>query len=165
METLEIGQILKPQGIRGELKVQPFTDTAEDFSYYKEVWIDGTAYRVLSCRIGDNAVFLGLRGVPDRNAAELMRGKRITVPFEERMPLPEGQYYIAELIGCQVEDETGKLIGTLTDVMQAATDIYTVDTGSKEILFPVAAGVVTEVDVSAKRIVVDRKRFREVAVL
>ncbi|MGN1234501.1 MAG: ribosome maturation factor RimM, partial [Christensenellaceae bacterium] len=94
-----------------------------------------------------------------------MRGKRITVPFEERMPLPEGQYYIAELIGCRVEDETGKLIGTLTDVMQAATDIYTIDTGSKEILFPVAAGVVTEVDVSAKRIVVDRKRFGEVAVL
>lgn len=164
METLTIGKILKPQGIRGELKVQPYTDTAEDLSYYKEVYIGETPYKVLSFRTGDNVAFLNLRGVPDRNAAELLRGKELSVPFEDRMPLPEGSYYLAELIGCTVVDSEGTTIGILSDITQSATEFYTVKNGDKTILFPVPKGVVLSVDVEKKVITVDRKRFSEVAV-
>lgn len=164
MKVLEIGRILKPQGIRGELKVQPFTDTAEDLAYYKEVWIGERGYRVLSFRTGGGAAYFGLRGVPDRNAAELLRGAVLSVPYEEKKPLPDGQYYVADLLGCEVQDESGARIGELTDVTQAATDIYTVRAGEREILFPAADGVVLRVDVENKKVVVDRKRFSEVAV-
>ena len=164
MESLTIGRILKPQGIRGELKVQPYTDSAEDLSFYKEVFIDGVPYKVLSFRVGDGVAYLGLRGIPDRNAAELFRGKELSVPFEERMPLPEGSYYVAELLGCTIVDNEGEIIGELVDVTQTATEFYTAKKGDKTVLFPVPAGVVLSVDLAARKIIVDKKRFSEVAV-
>ena len=164
MKVLTIGRILKPQGIRGELKVQPYTDSAEDLSFYKEVFIGEVPYKVLSFRVGDGVAYLGLRGVPDRNAAELLRGKELTVPFEERMPLPEGAYYVAELIGCMIVDNEGGEIGELVEITQAATEFYTAKKGDRTILFPVPKGVVLSVDVEERKIVVDKKRFWEVAV-
>ncbi len=161
---LAVGKILKPQGIRGELKVKPYTDDAETFRAFSSVFLDETEYRVLSVRTGGGAVFLGLRGVPDRNAAELLRDKEIFVPREE-MPSPEeGSYYIADLLGSEIVSNVGEFLGTLTDVRQAATDIYTLEKDGKEILFPVARGVVLSVDIQNKKIVVDGKRFSEVAV-
>lgn len=165
MNDLTVGEILKPQGIRGELKVKPFTDTAEDFRAFKRVFLDGVEYKILSVRVGDGAVYLGLRGVPDRNAAELLRGKLLTLPREDAPALEEGRYYIADLLGAVVSDEAGEEIGILSDVRQAATDIYTVKSGEKEIMFPAVKGVIVKIDVEGKRITVDKKRFGEVAVL
>ena len=82
-DTLTVGVVLKPQGIRGELKVKPYTDTAEDFAAFRRVFLDGEEYKVLSVRTGGGAVFLGLRGVADRNAAELLRGKEVVIPRSE----------------------------------------------------------------------------------
>ncbi len=163
--TLIIGTVLKPQGIRGEIKVKPYTDSAEDFKSFKRVFLDGEEYRVLSCRTGADAVFLGLRGVPDRNAAELLRGKEISALREEAPDPGEGRYYIADLLGSELVTEEGELLGTLTDIRQAATDVYTVLREGKEILFPAARGVIAAVDVGAKRITVNKRRFEEVAVL
>ncbi len=162
---LIVGEILKPQGIRGELKVRPFTDSAEDFRAFKRVFLDETEYRVLSVRVGDGAVYLGLRGVPDRNAAELLRGKKIVVRREDAPEPEEGTYYIVDLLGSEIVTEEGKLLGELTEIRQAATDIYTLRAEGKEILFPAAKGVVLTVDIENKRITVDGKRFAEVAVL
>lgn len=164
-QTLTVGIVLKPQGIRGELKVKPYTDTAEDFAAFRRVYLDGEEYRVLSVRTGGGAVFLGLKGVADRNAAELLRGKEVVIPRSEA-PEPEaGRYYVADLLGCDIVTEGGKILGKLKDVRQAATDVYTLFDGARDILFPVADGVVTDVDVENGTITVDEKRFYEVAVL
>ncbi len=165
MSELTVGEILKPQGIRGEVKVKPFTDSAETFRSFKSLLIDGAEYKVLSVRTGDGFVYLGLRGVPDRNAAELLRGKQLTIPRGEAPALPEGSYYIADLLGSRIETEEGEPLGVLKDITQAATDIYTLDMGGRDVLFPAAKGVITTVDVSAQKIVVNKKRFEEVAVL
>lgn len=162
---LTIGIVLKPQGIRGELKVKPYTDDAEDFKGLKRVFLGEEEYRVLSVRTGGGVVFLGLRGVPDRNAAELLRGKEIAIPREEAPEPPEGSYYIADLLGSMIYAEDGELLGTLTDVRSAATDVYTLERDGKEILFPAAKGVIVAIEPSEKKITVDRKRFYEVAVL
>ena len=164
-KELIVGEVLKPQGIRGELKIKPFTDTAEDFRSFKRVFLNGEEYKVLSVRVGDGAVFLGLRGVPDRNAAELLRGREVAVPREEAPEPEEGRYYIADLLGSELVTEEGKLLGTLTAIRQAATDIYTVECGGKEILFPAVKGVITALDLDEKRITVNEKRFNEVAVM
>lgn len=162
---LIVGEILKPQGIRGELKVRPFTDSADDFRKFKRVFLDGTEYKVLSVRTHDGAVLLGLRGVPDRNAAELLRGKKIVLLREDAPNPPDGTYYIVDLIGSEVVSEEGELLGTLVDIRQAATDVYTLKVGEKEVLFPAAKGVITAVSVEEKKITVDKKRYLEVAVL
>lgn len=162
---LIVGKIVKPQGIRGELKVLPYTDGAEDFQKFKRVFIDGAEYKILGVRTGDGMAYLALRGVADRNAAELLRNKELHIPREEA-PMPEeGRYYVADLIDSEVVTEKGELLGILKEVRQAATDIYTIQTGEKEVLFPVATGVVLEVDIENKKIVVSEKRFKEVAVL
>ncbi|MDE7158191.1 MAG: ribosome maturation factor RimM, partial [Clostridiales bacterium] len=162
---LLVGEVLKPQGIRGEIKVKPFTDSAEDYKEFKRIFLDGEEYKILSVRAGAGEVYLALRGVPDRNAAELLRGKKITVPREEAPEPEEGRYYIADLLESEVLTEAGEKIGKLIDIRQAATDIYTVQSGEKEILFPAVKGVIIQIDVENKQITVDKKRFEEVAVL
>lgn len=162
---LIIGKIVKPQGIRGEVKVLPYTDSAETFTQLNRVFIDGAPYQILYTRFGDGMAYLALRGVPDRNAAELLRDKELTIPREEAPEPEEGSYYIADLLGSEIVTDTGKVLGTLKDVRQAATDIYTLQTETGEVLFPTAKGVVLNVDVENKKITVSEKRFKEVAVL
>ena len=164
-DKLNVGEVLKPQGIRGELKVKPFTDDAEVFRDFTRVFVDETPYKVLSVRTGGGLVFLGLKGVPDRNAAELLRGKQLYVAREDAPVPEEGRYYIADLLGCNLVTETGETLGRLKGVRQAATDIYTVEMDGKEVMFPAADGVITAVDVQSGTITVDKKRFFEVAVL
>ena len=164
-DKLNVGEVLKPQGIRGELKVKPFTDDAEVFRDFTRVFVEETPYKVLSVRTGGGLVFLGLKGVPGRNAAELLRGKQLYVAREDAPVPEEGRYYIADLLGCNLVTETGETLGRLTGVRQAATDIYTVEMDGKEVMFPAADGVITAVDVQSGTITVDKKRFFEVAVL
>ena len=163
-ENLIVGTILKPQGIRRELKVKPYTDSPEDFKEFRNLFLDGEKRRVLSVRVGDGMVCLGLSGVPDRNAAELLRGKNLERDRDEAPEPEEGRYYIVDLLGLAVVTEEGEELGTLTDIRQAASDIYTIQKDGREILFPAVSGVVTQVDLANKRLVVDKKRFMEVAV-
>ncbi len=166
MRELVIGTVLKPQGIRGEVKIKPYTDSAEAFREIGRIFLSGTEYKILSVRTGDGFVYLGLRGVADRNAAELLRGKDVVIPREEAPALPEGSYYIDDILGSALITEEGERLGTLKAVTQAATDIYTLETAEgREILFPAAKGVVLEVDLENKAITLSKKRFLEVAVL
>ena len=164
-QTLTVGEVLKPQGIRGELKIKPYTDSAETFQKFSRVFIEGAEYKILSCRFGDGFVYLGLRGVADRNAAELLRGKALVVPRSDVPALPEGRYYIADLIGLEVRTQGGEFCGRVKDVLKNATDVYVLEKEGKDILFPAAAGVVLTVDIEGKLITVDEKRFRETAVV
>ena len=162
---LVIGKIVKPQGIRGEVKVYPYTDDAEVFAEISRVFIGGEEYKILHARFAEGMAYLSLRGVPDRNAAELLRDKELVIPRDEA-PMPEeGSYYIADLLGSEIVTDAGMVLGKLKEIRQAATDIYTLETENGEVLFPVATGVVLAVDVENKRITVSEKRFKEVAVL
>ena len=163
--SLIVGQIVKPQGIRGEVKVVPFTDGAEDFHAFKRVFLDGEEYKVLSVRVSDGMVYLGLRGVPDRNAAELLRGKKVNVLREDAPEPEEGRYYIVDILQSEIVTETGEVLGVLKDVRQAATDVYTAEINGKEVLIPAADGVILSVDINNKKLTVNKKRFYEVAVL
>jgi len=96
---LLIDKIVNPQGILGEVKVLPYTDGAEVFCGLRRVFIDGTEYKILNARVGDGIAYLALRGVPDRNAAELLRDRELTLPREEAPEPDEGSYYIADVLG------------------------------------------------------------------
>ena len=165
MSRLIIAEVLKPQGIRGEIKVKTFTDAPENVKAFKTVYIDGNPYKILSFRVGnDGAAYLGLRGVPDRNAAELLRGKTIEGERDDGPILDEGQYYIVDIIGLLCETEEGEALGTVTDISNFSSDIYTIEKAGKKILFPAVKGVIKRVDLESKKLVVDKKIFDEIAV-
>lgn len=162
-EFLTVATVLKPQGIRGEIKVKALTDSAEDLKSFKKVRIGGEEYSVLSARISGEFAYLSLKGVADRDAAELLRGKDIEANRADAPALPDGRYYIVDLIGCKVLNERGDFLGEVSDVTPAKTDIYTLTKNGKEISFPAADGVIEEVDIAEKKITVNAKRFKEVS--
>lgn len=166
MQRLTIGEVLKPQGIRGELKIKTFTDYPENVKAFKTLYIDGTPYKILSFRVGnDGAAYVGLRGIPDRNAAELFRGKIIEGEREDAPPLEDGQYYIVDIIGLSCETEEGEVLGVVKDVTNLASDVYTIEKAGKSILFPAVKGVIKKVDLDNKKLIVDKAVFDEIAVL
>lgn len=162
-DRITIAIILKPQGIRGEVKVKAMTDSAEDLTGFKNVLIDGVDYSVLSVRAQGEFAYLALKGIADRNSAELLRGKEIEVDRDDMPELPDGRYYIADLTGCTVVNERGDTLGTVTEVSPARTDIFTLEKDGKKITFAAADGVITEVDTFKKIITVNAKRFKEVS--
>ena len=165
MERLVIAEVLKPQGIRGELKIKTFTDFPEEVKAFKTLYIDGTPYKILSFRVGtDGAAYVGLRGIPDRNAAELFRGKKIEGDRTDAPALEEGQYYIVDIIGLSCETEEGEFLGTVKEIQNLSSDIYTIEKAGKSILFPAVKGVVKKVDLTNKKLIVDKAIFDEIAV-
>lgn len=165
MQRLTIAEVLKPQGIRGELKIKTFTDFPEDVKAFKTVYIDDKPYKILSYRVGtDGFAYIGLRGIPDRNTAELFRGKLLQGERDDAPPLEEGQYYIVDILGLSCETEGGEFLGTVVDVSLLSSDIYTIEKAGKKILFPAVKGVVKKVDFDNKKLIVDKKIFDEIAV-
>ena len=165
MEKLIIGEVLKPQGIRGELKIKTYTDYPEAVKEFQRVYIDGKEYKILSFRVAQGGfAFVNLRGVPDRNTAELFRGKLLEGERDDGPILEEGQYYIVDIIGLSCETEEGEVLGVVTDVNTLSSDIYTIEKAGKKILFPAVKKVVKKVDIENKKLIVDKTIFDEIAV-
>lgn len=164
MDRLTVAVIVKPQGIRGEVKIKALCDSAEDLKGLKRVFIDGVEYGVLGVRAQGETGYIALKGVFDRNAAELLRGKEIEAERDDMPSLPENRFYIADLTGCAVVTSSGEEIGEVVSVTPARTDIYTLTTPKGEVSFAAAEGVIEDVDVQNKKITVNKKRFKEVSV-
>jgi 16S rRNA processing protein RimM len=163
--TLTVALILKPQGVRGEIKVKVLCDEAEDLMSYERVYIDGKENKILNVRPQGDCAFITIKGIADRNAAELLRGKEIIVKREDAPALPENRYYIQDIIGCNLYLDSGKLVGTICEITPAKTDIYVVDNGKAKVPFAAREGVIISIDVDAKKVIVDEKKFNEVALL
>lgn len=151
MEFIEIGQIVNTHGIKGEVKLNPWTDDIEDLLDL-EVFYDekGNPLEVINSRIHKNTVIIKFRSISTMNDAEKMKGETL---YTEKTPLPEGRYYIKDLIGLTVLENSEKL-GTLTDVFNTgANDIYEVKTpDGKRIYLPVIDGVIGDIDLNEKTI-------------
>lgn len=164
-ERLVIGEIVKPQGIMGELKVRPYTDDVSRFRSLKQVSVGGEPHRVLNVRIVADAVYLSLSGIPDRTAAERLRGLFLEVPREDAAPLPAGRYYIVDVLGSALLTETGERLGIITDIRPAYVDLYTIRTeDGRTATFPLLKDALISVNVAQKEVVVSAKRFGEIAV-
>ena len=131
-DKLNVAIVLKPQGIRGEVKVKALCDSAEDLKGLKRVFIDGVEYGVLGVRAQGETGYISLKGIFDRNAAEHLRGKDIFALRDDMPPLPEDRFYIADLTGCAVVASSGEEIGEVVSVTPARTDIYTITTTKGE---------------------------------
>lgn len=164
--TLTVAKILKPQGVRGEIKVMTYTDSPADLQALDRVYIGGNCYKVLKVRPqpGDCA-FITLASIADRNAAEPLRGLDVEVEREDIPALPEGTYYIADVIGCKVLTEEGEDLGVVTEITPARTDVYEYEKpDGKKVVFAAVDGVIISTDIQRKTLVVDKSRLAEVAI-
>lgn len=154
--SLEIGQIVNTHGLRGEVKVMPWCDDPALFDELSYVCIDNKEFDIERSRMQKNMVILKLKGIDDIDTAETFRNRVLTVPREELGELPEGTYYICDLLGCEVFTVDGTLLGKIDDIIKTGSnDVYSVRSGEgKQILIPVIDEVMRGVDIENKKITV-----------
>lgn len=153
-EKMIIGKIVNTHALRGELRVQPYTD-AEDFSELKRVFIGGAEYKVTAARPHKQFVLLTLSGVDTVEKAELFRQKTVSALRDELPPLEENTYYVEDLIGMEVVAD-GEVIGEMTDCFPTgANDVYVVKTPlGKQILLPAIRECILDVNLTERRMTV-----------
>ncbi|MBD2296664.1 ribosome maturation factor RimM [Anabaena sphaerica FACHB-251] len=168
-DWLEIGKIVAPQGLAGELRVYPNTDFPERFEEPGTRWLlrpgdmEPQPVELLDGRYveGKNLYVIKLEGVSDRTAAENMRDCRLFVPISDRPELEEGEFHVIDLLGLQVfMQESGELIGTVVDLMPSGHDLLEVkldasfaeDKAGKTILIPFVMEIVPVVDLENRRV-------------
>lgn len=162
--TLIIGKIVKAQGIKGEVKIIPITDDVLRFNKLKKAIVNGRELTVESSRVQNDCAYVKFKGVDTRNDAELLQNEFVSVEREDAVKLPENTWFIVDILGAKVFVSDTE-IGTLVDVMQnAVVDVYVVSDGKKETMFPALKDLILKVDTDKKIIVLDEKRFKEVAV-
>ncbi|NCB41069.1 MAG: 16S rRNA processing protein RimM [Clostridia bacterium] len=156
MDSVKLGKITAPVGIKGEVRVYPYTDEPTRFSSIEKLNVDGVMIDIENVRYLKNMVILKLSGVDSRNDAELMRGKELTISADKLWEIPEDTYFIKDLLGCGVLSEDGELIGKLSDVIQTkAQDLYKITKeDGRTFLIPAVKEFVRKVDIQEKKIVV-----------
>ncbi len=176
-----VARILRPRGNKGEVAAELFTDFPERLTKIREVFLGHVEtgprpHAVKSCWLNQNhrgqAVFQ-FEGIQSISDAEKLRGLEVFLPFEQRVALPQGQYFISDLIGCSMFEnartpgalasspcslaEAPALLGTVRDVQftgegVSGTPLIVVDTSQGELLIPLAEDICTRIDVNARRI-------------
>ena len=143
-DFITIGVIIAPHGVRGDLRIMPRTDFPERFMHMDACYIDGKEYHVASARFHKQFVLASFK-------------KEIQVRREDLVELPEGRYYIFDMIGLEVQDTKGNVLGTLTDVLQpGANDVYVVSKeGEPDQLFAAIDDVIIDIDMDKRMMIVD----------
>ncbi len=176
-----VARILRPRGNKGEVAAELLTDFPERLTQLREVFLthsdsEPRRHVIKSCWLSRNhrgqAVF-HFEGFASICDAEKLRGLDVLLPFERRIALPAGQYFVSDLIGCSVFDNptspnvlssspclassAPSFLGTVRDVQfsgeaVAGTPLLAVDTSEGELLIPLAADICTSIDIAARRI-------------
>ena len=157
IEYLRIGVITQPHGIKGEVKVYPTTDDLDRFNQVEDVLLETkkgrTPMKIQGVKYFKGMAILKLSGINSMDEAETWRQADIMI-HRSQSPLEEGQYFIADLIGCTVYRDDDTILGELTDVLQTgANDVFEVKRpDGKEVLLPRIPECILSIDVEARKI-------------
>ena len=160
-DVLEIGQIVNTRGLRGEVKVNSFSEDPQRFEKVKSIYVksdkDYKEYEIERVTYVKNQVVLKLKGINKIEYAEALRNSYIYVKREDLEELPEGTYYIADLIGLDVYEENGNLLGKVDDIFSTkSNDVYVVRTELGELKYlPSIPEVLKDIDLPNKKIIVN----------
>jgi len=152
------GKILRPHGVKGEVRVFPTTDDPSRFKRLDMVRIEfedsreSLSLHVDGARIAQKAVLVKFQGIDGMNAAERLRGGLITIQDGEALPLMADEYYVRDLYDMAVVTETGERLGIIADVLETgANDVYAVNLEKGgELLIPAVRQYIVSVDVRAR---------------
>ena len=153
-DFLRVGVVTRTHGVRGEVKVYPTTDEPRRFLDLTEVTVGEHKERILpieNVRFFKNLVILKFSGIDDMDSAAKLAGTDLYIPRSEGVPLEEGEYYIADLIGMDVISDEGEHLGTVKDVLQTgANDVFIVERkGARQLLLPYIPECVLDIDPAA----------------
>lgn len=165
-DWMQVGKVVKAQGIKGEIKLEVEIDDLASFVKQKVLKIKDTVYEVESAKNLVNGVFVKLIGIDDRNAADLMRGSLVYISKATQPELPKGRYYIVDLIGCKI-CVNGVERGVLEDIIQnGSADVYVVKGcgNHNDFMFPALKSVLQNIDIENKKIELNEERLKEIAV-
>lgn len=163
-DYLLIGQFLRPHGIQGELKMRLLTSYPERLVHLKTIYLSRdpedpkpASRAVKHIRFHHQYALVTLNDVSDRIQADGLRECFVMVPIEEAVPLEEGEYYLFQVIGLQVQTVAGEELGPITEVLQTgANDVYVVESPQHgEILIPVTPETVISTDLEAGILIVN----------
>ncbi len=160
LPNLEIGQIVNTFGIKGMVKVKPFTDDIRRFDELKKVYVEKnsnqTEYEIEEVKYHKDMVLIKLKGIDKVEQAEELRNAYLTVSRDSVEELEEGRYYIVDLLGLEIYTDEQVLLGTLEDIFNTGSnDIYVVkDKQGKQILLPAIQDVIKQIDIENKKIIV-----------
>ena len=147
-QFLEAGRIVNTHGVRGEVKIQPWADSPEFLKDFGTLYIDGAPVKVRSARVHKGCVIASLEDIDDVNGAMRLKGKLVSIDRRDAK-LPEGGYFIQDIIGARVVDETGAEVGTLAEGLNLpGSDVYVVR-GEREILIPAVPQFILSRDIDA----------------
>lgn len=156
----EIGQIINTSGLKGVIKVKPFTDDIQKFKDFKTIYIsikkELKEFKIEQVRFSKNMVFLKLEGIDTIEQAENYRNLYLKIKRNKDEKLEEGSYYIVDIIGCKVYTDEKESLGKVDDVFSTGSnDVYVVkDELGKQVLLPAIKEVIKSIDVENKTIIV-----------
>lgn len=161
LPNLEIGQIVNTFGIKGIVKVKPFTDDIKRFDNLKTVYIEKNntqkEYEIEEVKYHKDMVLIKFKGVDTVEQAELLRNAYLTISRDSVEKLEEGRYYIVDMLGLEVYTDEQVLLGTLDDIFNTGSnnDIYVVkDKQGKQILLPAIQDVIKQIDMENRKMIV-----------
>lgn len=152
-DAIELGYVARAHGVRGELRVVLHNPESNTIECVDRIFVGREEFGIVRIRATRGAVLLTLKGLDTRDRAEAMRGQTIRVA-RELIPMVEGEYLLADLVGCQAVLESGALYGTVVAVEPGPQDRLVIVHEQVERLLPLVEELVCEVDLSARRIVV-----------
>ena len=162
---IEVGKVLKAQGIKGELKLSCFLDNPKMLVGIKKLYLGIQLHYVQSVRVNGQFCYVLFKDINDRNTAETYQNKAVFADKED-VKLEDGRYYVEDLLGCEVALDDQTIVGTVVDIEQyGSADVYTTKKGSVLTSFPFLKDLIVSVDIDAKQIVLKKQRFDEVMVV
>ncbi len=160
VEYFEVGQIVNTFGIKGQVKVVPFTDDVERFEELNEVYIEKKnelqLFQIEQVNYHKNMVIIKFKGINTIEEAEKYRNCYLKIDRKHAKKLPKDTYFIADLLGLPVYTDEGKLLGKVDDIYNSgSSDIYVVkDEMGKQVLLPSIPEVLKEIDLENEKITV-----------
>ena len=159
-EYFEVGQIVNTFGIKGQLKVKPFTDDMERFEELKTLYIckknEMKKVEIEDVKYNKQCVLLKVKGIEDLTEAEKYKGLFLKIDRKDAKKLPKDTYFIADILGLEVYTDEGELLGKVDDIFPTgANDVYVVkDELGKQILLPSIPEVLKEIDLEKGKVIV-----------
>ncbi|HYT78113.1 MAG TPA: ribosome maturation factor RimM [Actinomycetota bacterium] len=153
-----VGRITRAHGVKGEVAVLPLSEVQARFEPGSTLFLEEREDRPLmitESRPHHRRLLVAFRGIEDRTSAEALRGQYLFAPTSSAPPLPEGEYWSHDLVGCDVFAPDGRAIGRLREILHTqANDVWMVVGPDGEVLIPALKEVIQGVDVASRRIVV-----------
>jgi len=155
-EYIAIGQILAPWGLKGKIKVEVTTDFPQRFTPASQVYVNQQPVTIDSAEWHKGKLVIKLKDIDSIEEAQKLRGQPMEIKSSQLQPLPEGQYYLFQVMGLKVWTTRGELLGVVTEILTAeSNDTYVVSGDRGEILIPAIEDVVKSIDPDKKCIIIE----------